>query len=325
MIELVWAEDEFLADEVAAGRRAALPPDAETLQLSVEGGEIAGLEEALFAPSLFTASRLVIVRGAERLQSEGIRRLVEAAGRRGLVGDVLAVAVSERPPAALTKALAGLAEVRKLPRPKRGELIAWVQKRFRASKVSPGQDVPGLVLEAVGTNLRELAQAVDQLVTHAGPGGTVEREDVHRHFRTLADQPVWALFDAVCAADDQRAFRVLRALLEQGDDPIAVLFALVSQLRAVMRAKAALEREPSLNEVELAQVLGVSPGRAAVLRKQAGRLAWPWMLRLHAACASADFELKGGDEVKVVGVLPPEIVLERLVDEALPERGAVRG
>jgi DNA polymerase-3 subunit delta len=311
MITLVWATDELLATEATAEICAGYP-EAEVVVIDAEQG-LEQLEEALFAGSLFSSERAVVVRHAEVLAKAAIERLASALRRGGLPEAVVVAAVSERMPPELARALQDVAAVRKLVRPRRGELVAWVVKRMKGAGLNPGRDAAAALVEAVGEGLRDLAQAVDQLALRAGRGGRVERSDVLEHFALGGEQPIWVLFDAIVRHEGPRAFETLRRLLAAGDEPLPVLGALVSQVRAIMRAKSLLERSP-LRDGELARALGVSEGRAAVLRRQSGRLSWEWLLRVHRLCADADHNLKGGEDG---AVLPSEIVLERLVAGAL--------
>ncbi len=309
MIHLIWSPEEFLAGELADRFAAKAARDGEVVALTCESGGVPGLTEALFAPSLFTSKRAVVIREAERLGAAAAAELAAALSGGGVEAEVAVVAVSERSPAA-RKALKDVAKLHEASRPRRGELVAWVTKRMRSAKLQPGPQAAAALVESVGSNLRDLAQAVDQLATRLGDGGKVESSDVQAHFPGAAEQPVWVLFDAVGARDPGRALTVLRRILEAGDEPIAILFALVSQVRYVIRARGLLERTAGVSDADIAGALGVSPGRAAVLRRQAGRLSWEWLLRVHGLLAEADVELKGGDE----GIaLPPEIVLERTV------------
>lgn len=325
MIHLIYAEDELLAQEMVAQLQAKLRVDSEVIAVSAEASEVPGLEEAIVSRSLFAESRFVVVHDAERLQSGGARRLAEVLGGAPPGVEVAVVAISERPPTTLQKALQGIAKPVSIRRPKRGELTAWVAKRIKDAGATAGRDVAAMLIEAIGGHLRELAQAAEQLALRVGPGNPVEREDVMAHFPGLAEQPVWSLYDALVAGDGRRAFRVLHSLLEQGEDAMAILFAVVGQNRLVMRAKSITERTPSIPDPSLAQAIGCSPGRAAVVRRQASHLQWDWLVRLHHACAQADFELKGGDEVRIVGLLPPEMILERVVRGMLPAADLVPG
>ena len=93
-----------------------------------------------------------------------------------------------------------------------------------------------------------------------------------------------------------------------------MLGAIVSQIRGIIRTKSIVERTPNLHEGDVARALGVSEGRAGVMRRQSSRLSWEWLVAVHRLCAEADFELKGGEDG---AVLPPDVVMERVVAGAL--------
>jgi DNA polymerase-3 subunit delta len=227
---------------------------------------------------------------------------------------MIVVAVAERTPTPLLNALKGIGQLTKLARPRRGELINWVNKRLKRSDVNAGRDVGATLVEALGENLRDIAQAIDQLALRAGKGGRVERDQVLEHFRPQAEQPIWVLFDAIVRHDGVKAFETLRRQLAAGDEPLPMLGAIVSQIRGIIRTKSLVEQTAQLHEGDIAKALGVSEGRAAVMRKQSSRLSWDWLVAVHRLCAEADFELKGGEDG---AVLPPDVVMERVVAGAL--------
>jgi len=312
VIQVIWAQDEFLASELIDEITSKAGPDEEVVTLTCEGG-IPGLEEALFASSLFAKRRYVVIRKAESLRKGEIERLAKALSNAAADTDVAVVATSDYQPAPLTKALQDVATLKRLPRPRRGELIAWVAKRMKSAGLQPDNQAAGTLVEAVGEGLRDLASAVDQLALRLGKKGGVGRDDVLAHFALRGDQPIWVLFDAIVKHEGQKAFETLRRSLRGGEAPLAILGAVVSQVRYLIRAKSLMERNP-LGDDDLAKALTVSPGRAAVLRRQAARLSWPWLLRVHRLLADADFEIKGGEDG---AVRPSEIILERVVAGAL--------
>ena len=91
-------------------------------------------------------------------------------------------------------------------------------------------------------------------------------------------------------------------------------FRILSQIRGIIRTKSLVERDPQIRDFDIAKALGVSEGRAAVMRRQCARLSWEWLLAVHRMCAEADHELKGGEDG---AVLPSEVVMERVVAGAL--------
>jgi DNA polymerase-3 subunit delta len=311
VIVFIWSQDELLATEAADGLAARAGPGAEHVSIDAEAG-LDGLEEALFAGSLFASERVVVVRNAEALKKGEVERLAAALHRDGQPSAVIVVAVCERPPSQLLSSLQDVAEVQRFARPRRGELVAWVGKRMKAAKLTPGRDAAATLVEAVGESLRDLSQAIDQLALR-GKSGTLERDDILEHFALSAEQPIWVLFDAIVRHEGPKAFEALARLLAAGDSPLPVLGAIVSQVRGVIRAKGLIERSP-VRDDELARLLAVSAGRAAVLRRQSSRLTWDWLLAVHRLCADADHDIKGGEDG---AVLPAEVVLERVVAGAL--------
>lgn len=312
MIYLIWAQDEFLAAETA-DRFAAQAGDEDEV-VSIEcAADVEGLEEALFATSLFAAKRYVVIRKAEQLRKAGLDRLSDALHSADVPAEVAVFVTADRKPAQIMGVLEDVADTSTVTRPRRGQLVSWVSDRMKQAGMEPDRQAPSALIDAVGDGLRDLAQAVEQLALRIGEGALTP-EHINEHFSKTGDQPIWVLFDAILRHEGPNAFGALRRILAQGDAPLAILGALISQVRYLIRAKSILERRPGLDERDLASALATSPGRAAVLRRQAGRLSWEWLLGVHRICADADFELKGGEDG---AVLPAEIVLERVVNGAL--------
>lgn len=313
MIRFVWSQDELLAAEAVEEATAAVSADGEIVTIDADTG-IESLEEALFAGSLFASERLVIVRNAQTLKKADVERLSAALHAADVPSDVVVVAVTERVPTGLIDAVKDVADVVRLPRPRRGELVNWVNKRLGRSSIVAGRDVGAALVEALGENLLDIAQAIDQLALRAGAGGKIERAHVLEHFSVRSEQPIWVLFDAIVKHDGEKAFDTLRRLAAAGDEPLPMLGALVSQVRGIMRTKGLIERSPQLSDRDIAKVLGASEGRVGVMRRQSSRLSWDWLLAVHRLLANADFELKGGEDG---AVLPGEAILERVVAGAL--------
>jgi DNA polymerase-3 subunit delta len=309
----VWSQDDLLASEVVEEAVAAVGRDGEVVTIDCDTS-IEGVEEAIFAGSLFAAERLVVIRNAHVLRKADVERLATALHADTVPVDVVITAVSDRVPSQLLDAVKGVAEVVRLQRPRRGELVNWVNKRLKREGLNAGRDVAATLVEALGDNLRDIAQAIEQLALRVGRGGRVERADVLQHFTPQADQPIWVLFDAIVKHDGMKAFDTLRRLFAHGDEPLPVLGALVSQVRGIIRTKSIVERSPQSSDRDIAKELGITEGRAGVMRRQSTRLSWDWLLAVHRLFAQADFELKGGEDG---AVLPGDIVLERVVAGAL--------
>ncbi len=316
MNRFVWAQDDLLAEEAIEELVAAAGDDAEVVAMDAGAG-VDGIEEAVFAGSLFATKRLVIVRNAQTLNKGPTEKLVNTLQMQGSPADVVITAVAERPPTALINAMSDVAAVDRLQRPRRGELVAWVVKRIKRAGIDAARDAAPALVEAVGESLRDLSQAVDQLALRVGRGGHLDRATVTQHFSASAEQPIWVLFDAIVKHEGAKAFESLNNLLDHGDEPLPVLGALVSQIRGVIKVKALIESDPQLKDSAIAKRVAMSDGRVAVIRRQSSRLQWEWLLNMHRMLAQADFELKGAEDG---AVLPGEMILERVVAGALDTR-----
>src|SRR5688500_2125182 len=139
MIKLIWSQDDLLATEAVEDAIGAAK-GAEVIAIDAEGG-IDGIHEAVFASSLFATERLVVVRNAQVLSKADIERLSEALHQPSVPSDVIVVAVSERVPSPLMDALKDVAKAERLMRPRRGELVNWVNKRLQRSGAKYEKDV----------------------------------------------------------------------------------------------------------------------------------------------------------------------------------------
>ncbi len=178
MIRLIWSQDELLATEAVAEVCSGASADAEIMNLDAEDG-LDTLEEALFAASLFAAERFVVIRNAESLSRSNIERLSAALHREELPTAVVVVAVSERPPNQLLAALKDVADVKRLSRPRRGELAAWVTKRMRAAGLTPGPQAAATLVDldlTAAIYTTDFAEALSDAATAA-------RKDVPVHVK----------------------------------------------------------------------------------------------------------------------------------------------
>jgi DNA polymerase-3 subunit delta len=311
LIKVIWSQDDLLGAEAVDDIVDAAGSGVEVVHLDAELG-IDNLEEAIFAGSLFANERLVVLRNAQMLKKADIER-VSTALHSDVPCDVIVVATSERVPTPLIDALKDVAKVDRFPRPRRGEFVNWVSKRMQRSGLKAARDAPATMVEAIGENLRDIAQAIDQLSLRAA-GRTVGRNEILEHFTPQAEQPIWVLFDAIVKHDGEKAFATLRRSLAHGDEPLPMLGAIVSSIRGIIRTKSLIEQDPQINEGQIARALGITEGRAGVMRRQSRSISWEWLLQVHRLLAQADFELKGGEDG---AVLPPDVVMERVVAGAL--------
>ena len=125
---------------------------------------------------------------------------------------------------------------------------------------------------------------------------------MRRAFPRLADERVYAFTDAVGDRRLNTAMEALRRLLEQGDEPLVVFGALVSQVRRMLVARAVADG----GKRAVRDALGLPEWRAERVLRQARSYREEELAGAMSELATADVDMKSGD-------LTPEVALERAV------------
>jgi len=248
-------------------------------------GELSGLT----APSLFGGGCLVVVRSAQDATKDVAAELARLAAAPP-PGVALVLTHSG---AARNKSLASVAGqgVRRIdcPAVKRfGERLDFVRAEFaRAGRKADDGGLRGL-LDAVGTDLRELAAACSQLA--ADTTGVINHAAVARYYRGRAEATGFTVADRAVEGKLADALEQLRWALSTGVSPVLITSALAQGVRALGRVgTAARLRGPDA----LAAELGMPPWKVDRVRQQLRGWTAEGVARAHAAIARADAEVKG--------------------------------
>ena len=147
----------------------------------LRAGEVSVNELAeLLSPSLFADERLVILEAAAEAGKDAVELIASAAAELP-PGTILAVVHSG---GGRAKTLADrlkklMQRCTRAPRsPRRGERADFVRAEFRRCKVKVDEETVNALLDAVGSDIRELAAACS---TVADTGGTVDEAAVRRY------------------------------------------------------------------------------------------------------------------------------------------------
>jgi len=253
-------------------------------------GLTAGELATLASPSLFGGASVLVIRSAQDATAN-------------LTGELTRLARSPMPELALVVTHSGGAKNKALiadlvgagarrvdcPSIKRfGERMEFLRAEFRAA--SRRADDGGLraLLDAVGTDLRDLAAACSQLV--ADTTGVVNQEVVARYYRGRAEATGFSVADKACEGNLAEALEQLRWALATGTSPVLIISALASGLRTLALVGSA-GRGSTPNA--LAADLGMPPWKIDRARQQLRGWTAEGLVRAHAAVAEADVQVKG--------------------------------
>ena len=272
----------------------------EKLDLSTVRNELETLP--MFAPC-----RVVIVDQADPFVTANREGLERYFNKPSLAG-VLILDVKTFPETTkLAKALTGDAKIA-CKSPPQAKLADWCCSWAKAGhKKKLGRDAAMLLLELVGTSMGQLDQELEKLAVAIGPKAEISGEDVHKLVGRSRAANVFHILDAIGDGKPQAAFVILHQLFAEGEDPLAILGALTSNLRklATVGRHAALGQ--SLGPAMDAAGIASWPQARQSAERQIKHLGLRRLKELPEWLIEINLGLKGGSP------LPPRMQLERLL------------
>lgn len=291
-VVLVQGPEELLADrtvEQVLGACRAEDPGVEVARTSATGLGGGDLTQ-MTSGSLFAARSAVVVDDLADASESLAQALLAAAARpspdialvlvhrggnkgKGLVDKLKKAKVAHFPVTPL--------------KPK--ELVGFVEHEARRRGARLDPPVAQQLVDAVGTDLRSLAGAVDQLAQDAEDG--LIREDlVRRFFQGRAEVKGFSIADAALAGRTTRALEELRWALASGTAPVLITSAMASGVRGLGLLSGVRGRG---NDNEIAADIGVPPWKLRTMRQQLQRWDQRRLARAVRLVARADADVKG--------------------------------
>jgi DNA polymerase-3 subunit delta len=291
-LHLVLGEEELLVERAVAAVLRRAREQAGTQDVPVDrlrAGEVSTSELAeLLSPSLFADERVVVL---------------EAAGEAGKdAATLIATVAGDLPPGTLlvvlhsgggrAKALADQlkklgAEVYPCARiTKAAERADFVRSEFRALKIKVSDDTVTAVLDAVGSDIRELAAVCSQLV--ADTDGAVDAVAVRRYHSGKAEVKGFDIADKAVVGDVAGAAEALRWAMMRGEPQVVLADALAEAVHTIARV-GPLSGDP----YRLASELGMPPWRVQKAQKQARRWSRGSIAEAMRLVATLNADVKG--------------------------------
>ena len=335
-LHLVLGDEELLVERAVGAVLRAARKQAGTDDVPVNrlrAGEVSTSELAeLLSPSLFADERVVVLEAAAEAGKDAVA-LIAAAAADLPPGTMLVVVHSGGGRAkALADQLKDLgAQVHPCARiSKASERADFVRREFRALRVKVTDETVTAVLDAVGSDIRELASVCSQLV--ADTDGQVDPAAVRRYHSGKAEVKGFDIADKAVVGDVAGAAEALRWAMMSGEPQVVLADALAEAVHTIARV-GPLSGDP----YRLAAELGMPPWRVQKAQKQArrwSRASVAEAMRLVAAlnadvkgaAADADYAL-GSDGTKggAAGRRRRPVIAELLRGLDLVERVSQRG
>jgi DNA polymerase-3 subunit delta len=290
-LTLVVGDEELLVSRaVAAVVREARSANPETELRELAGADLqpGDLVDAL-SPSLFGDARVVVVEAAQDLTKDAAADLL--AHVADLPEEICVVVVhagGAKGKAVVTDLVkAGAQRVDCAKVTKLSERKDFVRRELGATGRQVAEEAVTLLLEAVGTDLRELAGAASQLL--ADSEGPVTESVVGRYYKGRADASGFGIADRAVEGDFAGALELVRWGQSTGLAPVLVTSALASTLRSIGQVASAGKAPAHV----LAGQLGMPPWKVEKTQRQARGWSPEGLSAALRAVAVADGEVKG--------------------------------
>ena len=290
---LVSGSAEFLVQRAVAEWQAELSDrvaDADVTHAEAAALDAGALAE-LTSPSLFAASRGVVIGGIDNLPDDMHGPLVAYAGAPAPDVAMLVLHPGGMKGKALLDRLrgAGVHEI-KVEAPKPWKMSAWIAAESRRLGVQIEPAAADLLHRAVGDDIRALAAAVEQLCSDH-PGARVDVDLVNRYYEGRAGIKTFDIAERAVAGDAAGALELLRWALGQR----VALPLLTAAFAITVRRLIKLAFAPGgLSGGDLAREVGCSPAQLTRLREQTRGWDASGLATALDAVAAADAAVKGG-------------------------------
>lgn len=298
-VVLVTGPETLLAERAVdrlVGQVRQADPDVEVTRLDAAGYE-PGRLRVLTSPSLFGEARVVVLEGLQ-------------AGTEECLADVATYVGEPEPDVVLvlqhgggTRGRRTLDAVRAAGAvlvacdavKKDADKVAFAQAELRRAGRRAEDAAVRALVEACGSDLRDLAAACQQLVSDTS--GVISAAVVARYHGGRVEATGFRVADAAVAGRSGEAVALLRHALATGTDPVPLVAALAAKLRTLAKVGAARGRG-----LDPARDLGLAPWQVDRARRELTRWSPEALALAVTAVAQADAEVKGAGRDPVFAV-----------------------
>jgi len=291
-IYLLLGSEAALADRALSKITAELKSESAEITTLFAGDVSVGEISDALSPSLFSERRALILRDLQDLAEEAkieITRYIENTDptltlvlvhKGGVKGKALLDAIKKVKPELIACD----------PLKKESEKEEFVKNLFIDSgrKASPAA-ISSLV-NATGTDLRELSAAVSQLAADT-PAGVIDESHVNKYHQGKIETTGFDVADKVMDGNFAESLITLRHAISTGTDPVMITSAIASSLRGIAKVSGINRSQKSF---ELAGELGMAPWQIDKARRQLNGWNANTLTAAVEAIAKCDAQVKGG-------------------------------
>ena len=289
-ITLLQGGESLLVDRAITGVISNFT-GANVSQLVASGIELGEITDAL-APSLFGDIRIVVIKEIQDLpaelgdelasylesQDESVQLVLWHKG--GVKGKALLEKIKKIKPEIIA------CDVIK----RDGDKSEFIRAEFKSLGRKISTEAVQALIDALGSDLRELGGACSQLAADVIAGKMIDETDVAKFQNGRIETTGFDVADAALDGRRDVALIALRNALATGTDPVLITSALAGSLRTLAKVSGASRGSKSF---DLAGSLGLAPWQIDKARRQLSKWTPATLAGAVVAVAQADADIKG--------------------------------
>ena len=304
-LTLIQGGESILADRAIALAVASRPGSTVT-HLDCGEIELGAITDAL-APSLFGEDRVIVLREIQELAQdlqEEISEYLENPDESVLLvlwhkGGVKGKALLDK----IKKLKPEIIAVDAIK--KDGDKAQFVHDEFSRAGRKITVDAVQALVDALGSDLRELSGAASQLASDTATGKTIDVDDVEKFQRGRVETTGYDVADATLDGKTDLALITLRQALTSGVDPVLITSALAASIRTLAKVSGVSR---GVKSFDVASSLGLPPWQIDKARRQLQGWSPATLSAAVVTLAAADADIKGASA-------DPGYALERCILE----------
>lgn len=266
-------------------------------------GEHAEADEVVAAANtlpFMSERRLVIVRRAEKMSTASLGELADYAHDPNPETTLVLVAAKIARNLRIYKAVDALGGVAEYRAPSKRDYPKTVVKMFADRGKRVGLDAAGVLVRAVGYDLRRISIEMDKVIAYTGEETTLSREEIEQVLSTTAPTSIFEFLDALGSRETRRALRLLASLLDEGESIFGIHALTLRHVRNLISVSALDARDGSSSHAAIAREVGIPDWQVRNLSRQAGRFTPRELVAALKAAAESEEKMKTSRDARLV-------------------------
>lgn len=297
-VYLFYGPENYLKDLYTERIKKRLNADSMNTFIFSSGADVNEIDSICSSVSMFGDLKLIIINGSGLFKSSADISFVDKAE----AGDTYIVfkedEVDKR--SKLYKKLCESSIVFNAKKQPLSEIKKVLSHTVKASGRTVSEYVLQYMIEGIGDDISKLLLETEKLILYVSAGEEIKKEHIDALCILHSSPKVFDLNDAVACGNTDKAYIILKGLLEDKEPPVKIM-AIISKMWSQLYNAKLLSSE-GIKISEIASLLGIKEFAAGKLVKQASDMTAEYIKKKIDLCEELDFAVKSGQIKDITAV-----------------------